>query len=626
MNTLSLNKTAFAVFFALLAGLTPGHAWWNKEWTARKSITVDTGKTGTEISEPVGTALVLLRLHQGNFNFGAAKDGGSDLRFIAEDDKTILEHQVEKWDGLMNEAFVWVKVPDIKPGAQAKFWLYFGVEGDKVEEGANPKETYDAETVLVYHFIAATPADATKNANNAATGGTTSEGALIGPGMRLLGNTAIKIPSSATFQHAAGQPLTLSAWVKSTTLTDKGVLFDWTDGGNRFQIALEAGVPTILIKTASGTQKSAPGAPVAAGTWKHLAVVATNATTTLYVDGKEYGKIDSPIPALTADATLGADSDGKNGVVGEIDEFEVSKIARGTGWVQFAYLSQAGNDASTKLIVAGEDEGSKGGGHNAALEHIMLFGDIAKNMMFDGWMVVFFCSIMALVSWSVALNKFFYLNRIQKGSQEFIRQWKHIASDLTALDHSDAESVSSLGGTASVKIQKLMKQSPLYHIYHIGSEEIRHRIEDKKRRFNGLSVRSIQAIKASLDSGLTHEVHRMNKGLIYLTISIAGGPYVGLLGTVMGVMITFAVIAKSGNVEVNSIAPGIASALLATVAGLLVAIPALFLYSYINARIKDAISNMNLFIDEFITKMAEFYPQTGDPGVPVRRMGVREEA
>ena len=125
-----------------------------------------------------------------------------------------------------------------------------------------------------------------------------------------------------------------------------------------------------------------------------------------------------------------------------------------------------------------------------------------------------------------------------------------------------------------------------------------------------MSGRSITAIKASLDAGLTREVHRLNSGLVSLTIGIAGGPYVGLMGTVVGVMITFAVIAKTGQVEVNSIAPGIASALLATVFGLLVAIPALFLYSFLNSRIKDAVSDMQIFIDEFITKMAEFYPET----------------
>ncbi len=74
-------------------------------------------------------------------------------------------------------------------------------------------------------------------------------------------------------------------------------------------------------------------------------------------------------------------------------------------------------------------------------------------------------------------------------------------------------------------------------------------------------------------------------------------------------MITFAVIAKTGEVEINSIAPGIAGALLATVAGLAVAIPALFAYSYLSTRIKDAISDMQMFIDEFVTKMAEFYPE-----------------
>jgi biopolymer transport protein ExbB len=614
------------LIFSLAANATAAEGWWNKAWTARKPVTVDTGKTGFSMADPAGTALVLLRLHQGNFNFGAAREDGSDLRFVAEDGKTLLDHQIEKWDPLMNEAFVWVKVPEIKAGSQAKFWLYSGVGGEKMEDGGDAKATYDADTVLVYHFLAATPGDATKNANSATSGGTLSEGALIGPGMRLLGNTAIKIPASDTFQWASSQPMTLSAWVKATVLNEKGVLFDWNDGSSRLQVGLAAGIPYVEIRDASGTKRTAPGEPVAAGVWKHIAVIATNSTTTLYVDGKEYAKLDAPIPALTTGATLGADNDGKNGLVGEIDELEISKTARGTGWVEFAYASQAGNDASTKLVVAGEDEGGHGGGHNAALEHVMLFGDIAKNMMFDGWMVVFFCALMAVVGWTVAIKKFLYLNKIQKGSEEFLRQWKHMASDLTALDHSDAESVSSLGGTANAKVQRLMKQSPLYHIYHIGSEEIRHRMQDKKRRFNGLSARSIQAIKASLDSGLMHEVHRLGHGLIYLTISIAGGPYVGLLGTVMGVMITFAVIAKTGQVEVNSIAPGIASALLATVAGLLVAIPALFIYSCLSSRIKDTVTNMNLFIDEFITKMAEFYPPNAEGGVPVQRMEIKEDA
>jgi biopolymer transport protein ExbB len=70
-------------------------------------------------------------------------------------------------------------------------------------------------------------------------------------------------------------------------------------------------------------------------------------------------------------------------------------------------------------------------------------------------------------------------------------------------------------------------------------------------------------------------------------------------------------------VDVNSIAPGIASALLATTVGLFVAIPALFMYSVLSSRIKDVISSMQVFIDEFVTKMAEAYPPPGE-GLPPR--------
>ena len=90
-----------------------------------------------------------------------------------------------------------------------------------------------------------------------------------------------------------------------------------------------------------------------------------------------------------------------------------------------------------------------------------------------------------------------------------------------------------------------------------------------------------------------------------MTIAIAGGPFLGLLGTVVGVMITFAVIAASGNVDINSIAPGIAAALLATVAGLAVAIPALFAYNYLLVQIKDIQADMRVFADEFLAMLEE---------------------
>jgi biopolymer transport protein ExbB len=95
--------------------------------------------------------------------------------------------------------------------------------------------------------------------------------------------------------------------------------------------------------------------------------------------------------------------------------------------------------------------------------------------------------------------------------------------------------------------------------------------------------------------------------MVWLTVAIAGGPFLGLLGTVVGVMITFAAIAASGDVNINAIAPGTAAALVATVAGLGVAIPCLFGYNYLNTRVKEIVADMRVFVDEFVARIAETY-------------------
>src|SRR6202034_4618102 len=103
-----------------------------------------------------------------------------------------------------------------------------------------------------------------------------------------------------------------------------------------------------------------------------------------------------------------------------------------------------------------------------------------------------------------------------------------------------------------------------------------------------LSGPSLNAVKAAIDADSVREGYMLNSQMVLLTIAISGGPFLGLLGTVVGVMITFAAVAAAGEVNVNAIAPGIAAALLATVAGLAVAIPSLFGYNYIISRVKDA--------------------------------------
>ncbi|QJE97904.1 DUF2341 domain-containing protein [Luteolibacter luteus] len=588
---------------ALLSLSLPLHAvegWWNKEWTQRQKLTLNTGADAAKLSGPLENAAVLVRLHDGNFQFASAAADGSDLRFVT-DDGTLLPHEVEKYDSIVNEAFVWLKVPSLAAGTTTVN-LYYGSANPAAVAPAKTTDVYDA--ALVWHLAdrGAAPADSSANGNNGSVALASSEGAIIGGGARLLGAAPVTVAASPSLDFSKG--FTWSAWLKPSSLKAGVEIFRRGD----FRILLDQGVPLVAL----GNQRSVPGKAVTAESWTHLAVTAADGKISLFVNGEPVSELAAGLPTLDGELTIGGAEEGSR-FVGEIDELEISQGARSADWVKFAAISQGGSDAGLRTATLAAAESSEGGGgHSEALEHVMLFGDIAKNMMFDGWIAIGVCVIMIVVGWTVAIQKFNYLNAVQKGTRAFLQQWKRLSSDLTALDHADESSVKSLGGTLDPRTQALVKKSPLYQIYHLGSEEIRHRLERDKNRTQGLSGRSIQAIRAALDGGMVHETHRLTKGLVFLTISIAGGPYVGLLGTVVGVMITFAIIAKSGEVDVNSIAPGIASALLATVAGLVVAIPALFIYSYLNSRIKETTSGMQVFIDEFVAKMAEFYPPAGE--------------
>ncbi len=590
--------------------------WWNPAWSQRQPVTLDAGPDAAALTGPVESIPVLVRLHDGNFRFDLANGDGADLRFVSADGKNVFPHQVEKYDGLLNEAFVWVRVPSVDPAAKSTVHLYYG-GGDPAVAAPDSTTTWGSDQNLVYHFDerGTPPADSSANGNHAEAAAATADGAIIGSALRLMGIDPLVIPASDSLAWTQGQDLTWSAWVRPAVLQTGAILFSRGEGDAGFRLLLDQGVP--FLETAGS--RSPAGEPVAATTWFHLAVVSEGGNLRLIVNGEPYSSLAGTLPALDGPLALGGPVPGTAAIPGtepfngEIDELRIAGAARSDDWIRFSAINQGATEAAQRSLFLGEVEGDAAEKPKSEmLEHVMLFGDIANNMMFDGWIAVGVCILMIIVGWTVAAKKWAYLNSIHKGTEEFLKLWKRLSYDLTAIDHADDESVRSFGGKADPASIALVEKSPLYQIYHIGSEEIRHRLARDKERTKGLSGRSIQAIRAALDAGLVRAQHKLTNGLVYLTISIAGGPYVGLLGTVVGVMITFAIIAKSGEVEVNSIAPGIASALLATVAGLVVAIPALFIYSYLNGRIKNTIAEMHVFIDEFVAKMAEFYPPEGE--------------
>jgi biopolymer transport protein ExbB len=595
MPNARLKSRLFQLLLFLFAfhaeGVSAAESWWNKESPSRKKITLDTAAAA--ITDPIGGTALLIRLHDGNFPFANAKSDGADLRFVAADDKTVLAHHVEKFDGLLNEALVWVRVPEVKSGGQTVLWLYYGNTGPSATSTSDAKATYDADTALVWHFSdnGSAPQDATGNGNAAEKPGISIGGSYIAGGLRLDGTNPVTVPASPSLAIAPGGAWTWSAWVKPAALAPDAVLFYRAEGAGTLIIGANNGAPFVEVNGS----RSPAGAPLTVGTWAHLAVVAAGGQVTLFVDGESAAVLSASLPALNSPALLGGAA-GRSGFAGEIDELQIARVARPVGAIKLAAIGQAG-EKSAKLLTFTSDEAPKGwlswleGGY---------FGIILKNLTFDGWLVIILCAILGIISWAVMITKARYLSKIGRANAVFTELWRLVETDPSVLDE-------GLASKATPAQQKLLRHSPLYRVYHIGAETIAHRLALRPDQPRSLSSRAIQAIRARLDGGQVLETERVNSKIVLLTIAISGGPFLGLLGTVVGVMITFAAVAAAGDVNVNAIAPGIAAALLATVAGLGVAIPALFGYNYLLARIKSANTALHVFIDEFTTSMAEHY-------------------
>ena len=597
-------------------------------------ITADAGPKGANVSEPIGRTQVLIRLHSGNFNFDTARENGEDLRVIAGDDRTPLRFHIERFDGLVDQiGLIWVDIPDLAPGTATNLFLYWG--NKNAQPGGDTKATYDPDQLLVYHFGAenGVPHDETGYGNNALTAGKRDDGGMIGYGLRLDGTAPVQIPASPSLAIAAGQPMTWSIWARPNDGVNTGVLYSQRSGQNAFTIGLDHGVAYAEIETAEGKTRTSPGTAVSDG--YHLITVTAEATLRIYVDGELRGEAAATLPALAAVAFLGGmapldkpagdtqagqasagqtpagqtpagqatgaatpagqtpPGDAPTSVtpanfVGVVDELRISKVVRPAGSFRIAV---AGEGPKPALLTFDTPEQSSVFGNS-------YFGIIIRSVTPDAWVVIGILGVMALLSWAVMIGKALYLRRIRTANRLFRSKFREAMRQPP--DSPAQYGKLPQGG------ERTLSRSPLFRLYELGMNEVRDRIERGRVDVDGrLPIQSIAAIRSSLDAGVARENQRLNALMVLLTIAISGGPFLGLLGTVVGVMITFAAIAAAGDVNINAIAPGISAALLATVAGLAVAIPALFGYNYFTVRIRDTYVDMQVFIDELITRTGE---------------------
>lgn len=577
---------------ALLAPAAANATWWQTDWSYRKQVTIDTTPKGANISQSVGRIPVLVRLHSGNFSFSDAANDGTDIRFVEADDKTPLAFHVESFDPLLGIATVWVDVTNLPAGSAQNIWLYYG--NKKATPGADAPGTFDADYALVYHFEDAAgspPKDTTAFANNATSGAITpDQSAIIGKGARFAGTGAIVIPPSASLATTAGGAFTFSAWVKPAGPQARAALYARHDTTGSLVIGLDNGVLFADVQGVA-TQHVAATTPLIPGKWSHVAVTVDAQNATLYVNGQPAGTAPAAMPALNSPTAIGGDVPGTQGsnlvsYAGEMDELRISKTARSPAYIAAEVASESPDG---KLVSYGVDEKQSGIGFG-------YFGIIVEHVTLDAWVVISILGLMAVISWFVMWSKAGYLSSVERGNDLFLDHYRKEGGDPLGFEEAMA---------AHPRSRRRLEASSLYRIFRAGTDELRHRADRSGNVV--IDAQAGEVIRAVMDSTLVRENQKLARSMVLLTIAISGGPFLGLLGTVVGVMITFAAIAATGDVNINAIAPGISAALLATVAGLAVAIPSLFGYNYLLTRSKNISANMQVFVDEFVTRVSELY-------------------
>lgn len=198
---------------------------------------------------------------------------------------------------------------------------------------------------------------------------------------------------------------------------------------------------------------------------------------------------------------------------------------------------------------------------NSAIQLILQAGYVVKVVL----LILMFFSI---VSWAIIFYKYRYLSRANKETDMFLRTY-NAGRDLKGL----------LG------VAKTLNLSPFANIFkYTFTEEVRDRVEIKRllRRYEAL------------------ETAKLERYLSFLATTGSTTPFIGLFGTVWGIMNAFRGIGAAGSASLAVVAPGIAEALITTAAGLVAAIPAVIAYNYYLSRARQAIIEMEDFSEELL--------------------------
>ena len=233
-----------------------------------------------------------------------------------------------------------------------------------------------------------------------------------------------------------------------------------------------------------------------------------------------------------------------------------------------------------------------------------------------------FCTIVALLivsifSWMVIITKARQLIRARKAGRKFFEDYRSTRDPMELFRQKkefDGAPAFELYVTGAEEVAYHLKNNPVQVVQvrsvapaggdgdNFGQTDVIARSISTK-----ISRASFESVQVTLERAASTQALSLEKGMIILSTAVAGGPFIGLFGTVWGVMETFSGIGRAGAASLNAMAPGVAAALLATVAGLSVAIPAMFAYNYMVTTIRAITQELDGFASEYATALEHKY-------------------
>ncbi len=205
--------------------------------------------------------------------------------------------------------------------------------------------------------------------------------------------------------------------------------------------------------------------------------------------------------------------------------------------------------------------------------------------------------VFSIFAWSVMCSKGFQMRRANKMNRLFYEEFR--AQTLVTSIHD-----------RQIQVQGC----PIFVVYQAGCSEleVRLKIGSTEGTVQQLSLAKMEHVKRALERTVAQQSLQLESGLILLAIAVSGAPFLGLLGTVWGVMSTFSMVAMKGNADLATMAPGVAAALITTVAGLLVAIPSMFGYNWLVHNLRVLTVEMDNFAQELVSRIeTEFLREEG---------------